>query len=71
MGKSSFINALAGKPICEVGKSSGSQQSTTTKICAYQFDLDDLDEEVDYTVQIIDTIGFRDTRGIYTDNQIC
>ena len=36
MGKSSFINALAGKPIfirpiCVVGKSSGSQQSTTIK----------------------------------------
>jgi ribosome biogenesis GTPase A len=30
MGKSSFINALAGKPICVVGKSSGSQHSTTT-----------------------------------------
>jgi ribosome biogenesis GTPase A len=30
VGKSSFINALAGKPICIVGKSSGSQQSTTT-----------------------------------------
>ena len=30
MGKSSLVNALAGKPICVVGKSSGSQQSTTT-----------------------------------------
>jgi ribosome biogenesis GTPase A len=30
MGKSSLVNALAGKPICVVGKSSGAQQSTTT-----------------------------------------
>jgi hypothetical protein len=30
-----------------------------------------LDEEVDYTVQIIDTIGFWDTRVAYSDNQIC
>ena len=30
MGKSSLINALAGKPICNVGKSSGGQHSTTS-----------------------------------------
>jgi hypothetical protein len=30
-----------------------------------------MDEEVDYTVQMIDTIGFWDTRCAYTDNQIC
>jgi hypothetical protein len=30
-----------------------------------------LDEEVDYTVQIIDTIGFWDTKFAYTDNEIC
>ena len=26
---------------------------------------------MDYTVQIIDTIGFWDTKVLYTDNQIC
>jgi hypothetical protein len=30
-----------------------------------------LDEEVNYTVQIIDTIGFWDTRCNYKDKQIC
>jgi ribosome biogenesis GTPase A len=30
MGKSSLVNAIAGKPICVVGRSSGGQQSTTT-----------------------------------------
>ena len=70
-GKSSLVNAIAGKPICVVGKGAGGQQSTTSKISAYQFDIDDLDEEVDYTIQIIDTIGFWDTRCIYTDKEIC
>ena len=30
MGKSSLVNAIAGKPICVVGKPAGGQQSTTT-----------------------------------------
>ena len=71
MGKSSIVNALAQKPICVVGKNTGKQESTTTQIRAYQFDVDDIDDEVDYTVQIIDTIGFQDTRCAFTDNEIC
>lgn len=71
MGKSSLINSLAGKPICVVGKAFGKQESTTTQIRAFQFDIDNADDEFNYTVQIIDTIGFWDTRCAYTDNQIC
>jgi len=70
VGKSSFINTLAGSPICVVGADDGMDDSTTTMIRAYQFDLDDVDDEVNYTIQIIDTIGFGDTLKRYTDTQI-
>jgi septin family protein len=72
-GKSSFINALAGKPLCVVGKDekAKAKMSTTSQIRAFQFDLDNINDKVDYTVQIIDTIGFWDNRLLFTDKQIC
>ena len=70
MGKSTLINSLCGKTICEEGEPFGELQSTTYQITANKFNLDGYDDEEDYTIQIIDTIGFIDTRCQYTDREI-
>jgi septin family protein len=67
MGKSSFINSMCGKTICKEGKPFGAPVSTTYNINMYTFNVDGIDDEEDYTINIIDTIGFIDTSVLYTD----
>ena len=69
-GKSTFINSLCGKTICKEGEKYGAQRSTTYQIAANKFNLDNYDDNEDYTIQIIDTVGFFDTDGQYTDREI-
>ena len=50
MGKSTLINSLCGKTICQEGEPFGELQSTTYKITANKFNMDGYDDEEDYTV---------------------
>ena len=42
----------------------------TKNIRIIQFDRDDISDTVNYTIQIIDTIGFQDPLQTYTDGRI-
>jgi len=56
-GKSTFCNVLAGRNVQMEGKRN-TRDGCTKNIRIIQFDRDDISDTVNYTIQIIDTIGF-------------
>ena len=73
-GKSSMINAIYNESIAETGYGVGVSTTALPKVYSksftHHFDFQNESKSSNFTLHMMDTPGFLDTRGLYTDEEI-